>query len=114
MLQVRLASGGLSTCVIKSFEMGSEKFAGSAVDLVWLDEEPADYGLYTECLTRVLSTGGRVFVTFTPLLGHSLLVDHFQTGGAGVFMWGLSLGESRPLHEGGKGPELVSHHGPGR
>jgi len=47
MLQVRHASGGLSTCVIKSFEMGSEKFAGSAVDLIWIDEEPSDYGLYT-------------------------------------------------------------------
>jgi phage terminase large subunit-like protein len=84
--QVRHESGGLSTCVIKSYEQRAEKFQGAARDVVWLDEEPEDFTIFTESLTRVLSTNGLVFATLTPLLGHSQLVDHFQVGGPGIYL----------------------------
>jgi phage terminase large subunit-like protein len=83
--EVRHVSGGISVCAVKVFEMGSEKFQGAACDVVWLDEEPADFAIYTESLTRTLSTGGLVLVTFTPLRGHSKLVEHFAAGGSGIY-----------------------------
>jgi len=83
--EVRHESGGISVCALKVFEMGAEKFQGAACDVVWLDEEPSDFQIYTESLTRTLSTGGLVFVTFTPLRGHSKLVEHFAAGGPGLY-----------------------------
>src|SRR5262249_50273862 len=83
--EVRHESGGISVCALKTYEMTAAKFQGAAVDVCWLDEEPAEYEIFTECLTRTLSTGGLVFITFTPLLGHSKLVEHFATGGPGLF-----------------------------
>jgi phage terminase large subunit-like protein len=44
---------------------------------VWLDEEcKAD--IYFECLTRTNETGGIVYMTFTPLLGWSEVVELFM------------------------------------
>ena len=46
------------------------------MDWVWYDEEPpAD--IYTEGLTRTNTTGGPVWMTFTPLLGVSEVVRRF-------------------------------------
>jgi phage terminase large subunit-like protein len=100
--QVRHKTGGLSTCVIKSYEMGAEKFQGAAVDVVWFDEEPNDFTLFTEGLTRVLSTSGLVFVTFTPLLGPSPLVEHFATGGPGNLHARRHLGRRASSERGGE------------
>jgi len=97
--QVRHVSGGISTCTIKSYEQRAEKFQGAPVDTVWLDEEPHENEIFTESLTRVLTTGGLVFVTFTPLLGPSLLVEHFQMGGPGIFMKCASWDDAPHLDE---------------
>jgi phage terminase large subunit-like protein len=83
--EVRHESGDISVCALKTYEMTAEKFQGAAVDCVWLDEEPREYEIFTESLTRTLSTGGLVFVTFTPLQGHSQLVEHFAAGGPGLY-----------------------------
>jgi phage terminase large subunit-like protein len=44
--------------------------------LVWFDEEPPQ-DIYTEGLTRTNATGGIVWLTLTPLLGMSSLVQSF-------------------------------------
>lgn len=89
-VKVRHVSGGVSTIVFKSYEQGWRKFQGTEPEIVWLDEEPDDNeaqgGIYTECLTRLLTSHGIMMVTFTPLLGVTKLVEHFQTGGEGVYL----------------------------
>ena len=69
---------GYSTIVLKSFEQGWRKFQGTAQHVIWLDEEPDDWSIYSECLTRLLTTKGLMLVTFTPLLGQTEVVTHFQ------------------------------------
>ncbi len=62
---------GISVLTFKSCEQGWEKFQGTAKDWVWIDEEPDDYKVYTECITRTLDTGGKLIVTYTPLSGET-------------------------------------------
>jgi phage terminase large subunit-like protein len=85
-VKVRHVSGGLSTLVTKTYEQGWRKWQGTAPHVVWLDEEPGsgvgsasadDYRIFEEAQTRILTSGGVVLVTFTPLLGETQLVEHF-------------------------------------
>ncbi len=71
---------GTSTIVFKTYDQGWQKWQGTAPIVVWLDEEPDDYKIYTEALTRILTSKGTIMVTFTPLLGVTDLVLHFQEG----------------------------------
>lgn len=64
----------------KSYEQGWQKFQGRKVDLVWLDEEPEQFKIYSECVMRTINTGGTVLVTFTPLSGWTELVERFHSG----------------------------------
>lgn len=73
---VQHVTGGISQCVLKSYERGREKWQAETLDLVWFDEEPP-YDIYTEGLTRTNATGGMVFITFTPLMGMSDVVRRF-------------------------------------
>ena len=93
--QVRHRSGGLSTCIMKTYEQGWQKWQGTAPHVVWLDEEPEDYKIFSEAQTRILTSSGIVLVTFTPLHGMTELVEHFwsdrasspgSTGGGGIFL----------------------------
>lgn len=78
---VKHITGGVSTLQFKSYERGREKFQGVGREVVWLDEEcKAD--IYFECLTRTNETGGIVYMTFTPLLGWSEVVELFMGAGA--------------------------------
>ena len=61
---------------LKSYEQGRKKFQGTEIDLVWLDEEPPE-DVYSECVTRTMTTGGIVYLTFTPLEGLSNVVMSF-------------------------------------
>lgn len=75
---VKHVAGGASRLVLKSYEQGRESFQAAAVDAIWLDEEPPK-DIYTEALTRVMSTvpgepNGALFCTFTPLSGMSEVV----------------------------------------
>lgn len=83
---VRHASGGLSTCNLKTYEQGWQKWQGTAPHVVWLDEEPEDYKIYSEGQTRILTSEGILLVTFTPLHGSTELVEHFQQGGQGIYL----------------------------
>lgn len=74
---VRHISGGVSALTFKSYEMDQDKFMGTAIDVVWLDEEcPSD--VYTQCVTRTATTGGIVYLTFTPEHGMTELVKDFM------------------------------------
>ena len=75
-IRVSHASGGISTITLKSYSAGREKFQGSTLDYVALDEE-APYDIYSECLTRTNATKGLVWSTFTPLQGVSEVVRRF-------------------------------------
>lgn len=99
--QVRHASGRLSTCVLKTYEQGWRKWQGTAPDVVWLDEEPEDYKIYTEALTRLLTSQGTMLVTFTPLLGVTTLVDHFLNPppGASTFVKTATWNDAPHLRE---------------
>lgn len=77
---VRHVSGGVSRIALKTYEQGRQKWQGKPVDVVWLDEEPDDPGLYTEAVTRTQATGGFVLMTFTPLLGMTSIVSGFVSG----------------------------------
>lgn len=68
--QIRHVSGGLSILQFQSFDQGREAFQATARDVIWLDEE-APLSVYTEALTRTMTTGGVVYMTFTPLRGMS-------------------------------------------
>lgn len=72
---------GWSTITFKSYEQEREKFQGHAIHVIWLDEEPKNPGIYTECLTRIATTEGMIYCTFTPLLGLSDVVLSFMPGG---------------------------------
>ncbi len=73
--------GGISQLEIKSFDQRRESFQGTVMDVVWLDEEPPE-DIYVECLMRTITTGGIVYMTFTPLMGVTKLVLSFlQPGG---------------------------------
>lgn len=90
---VKHISGGLSSIIFKSYDMGRESFQASSLDFIWLDEEPSDAGIYTECLTRTVATEGIVYVTFTPLFGMSEVVLSFLK--EGQLPYG-GIGESIP------------------
>jgi len=75
-IHVKHVSGGISELTLKTYEQGRISFQGTSRHIVWLDEEP-DMGIYTECLTRTMTTNGLVICTFTPLLGMSEVVRYF-------------------------------------
>lgn len=79
-IYVKHVSGGISACVLKSYDQKRISFQGSEQDVVWLDEEP-DLDIYTECLMRTMTNGGLVMLTFTPLMGMSETVLQFLPGG---------------------------------
>lgn len=97
--KVRHASGGVSTINLKTYEQGWKKWQGTAPHVVWNDEEPDDYMIFSEAQTRILTSGGIVLVTFTPLSGMTELVEHFQAGGKGVYLQGATWEDAPHLSE---------------
>ena len=70
-----LPNGGRIVCM--SYEMGRAKFQGSAVSMIWLDEEGREPDVFEECLLRCVDFGGRVIITATPISGLSWMYDRF-------------------------------------
>ena len=68
---------GYSTIGFLSYEMGFEKFMGSPLDVIWLDEQPP-YDIFSQCITRTADTGGMVYMTFTPETGMTPVVYMFM------------------------------------
>ena len=52
----------------KSYEQGRDSFEGTAKQSIWNDEEPP-YEIWQECLVRTMTTGGVIYLSFTPLDG---------------------------------------------
>lgn len=77
-IKVRHVSGDISTIIFKTYEQGWRKWQGTAPHVVWLDEEPEEYKIYSEAQTRILTSDGIIMVTFTPLLGETELVQYFN------------------------------------
>jgi phage terminase large subunit-like protein len=78
---VRHVSGGKSHGVFKSYESGRIAFQGSEQDIIVLDEEPpltTALDIYSECITRTMTTDGLVMLTFTPLFGMTKLIKHMR------------------------------------
>lgn len=72
-VEVRHVSGGVSRLAFKSYDQGREAFQGTEKDLIWLDEE-ANEGVRSECVIRLMTTGGLLIETFTPLRGLTPIV----------------------------------------
>lgn len=71
---------GVSELTFKSYVQGVEAFMGTSVHVIQLDEEPDSRDIYSECLTRTMTTNGIIICTFTPLLGLSEVVLSFLPG----------------------------------
>lgn len=80
---VKHISGGISRCTFKSYEQGRTSFQGTKKQVIWLDEEPQDASIYSECLTRLMDkyNPGIIYCTFTPLFGLSDVVLSFLPDG---------------------------------
>lgn len=76
-IRVKHTSGGYSKLGFKSFDQKRRSFQGTAKHAIWLDEE-APHEVYGESLIRTMTTGGIVYVTFTPLQGMTPFVTEFQ------------------------------------
>lgn len=74
---IRHISGGTSIIKLRSFEQGAEAFQGTEEDLIWLDENfpPA---VYSEALTRLMTTNGHLLMTFTPIAGVTPIIREFM------------------------------------
>ncbi len=77
---VKHISGGISRCKIKSYAEGRKSFEGTEQDFIWLDEE-CPLSIYTECVTRTMTTDGLIILTFTPLEGLTETVLQFMPDG---------------------------------
>lgn len=73
---VKHISGGWSKLQFKSYDQGRKSFQGTNIPFIWLDEEPP-LPIFQECLQRGRKVNGRILLTFTPLSGHSEVVDTF-------------------------------------
>ena len=96
---VKHISGKTSDIVFKSYEQGWRKWQGTAPDYIWLDEEPDDFKIYTECRTRIITSNGIIFVTFTPLTGLTELVLHFREGKEGTFVMNVTWDDAPHITE---------------
>jgi phage terminase large subunit-like protein len=76
-VKVKHVSGRNSLLGFKSYQQGRGAFEGTAQHGIWLDEEPP-LDIYGECLIRTATTGGIIFMTFTPLEGMSETVMQFM------------------------------------
>lgn len=74
---IKHVNGGSSVISLKSYEQGRKAFEGTAIDVIWLDEEPPE-DVYTECLLRTMTTNGMILATFTPLQGRTPLILSFM------------------------------------
>ena len=77
-VRIRWRDSEVETSVLglKAYAQERGAFEGTAQHFVWLDEEPPE-DVYSECLTRLATLRGRSLLTFTPLDGHTRVVESF-------------------------------------
>lgn len=74
---VKHETDDIAQITFKAYSDGREAWQAETLDFVWYDEEPPEE-IYTEGITRTNNTRGRVFMTFTPLLGMTNTVMRFM------------------------------------
>lgn len=79
LIRVKHVSGGESLVGFKSYDQDMKAFYGTAMDVVWLDEECPEL-IYNECLLRTMTTNGIIYVTFTPLHGLTPFIVNYSNG----------------------------------
>ena len=67
----------IAQITFKAYSDGREAWQAETLDFIWYDEEPPE-DIYVEGVTRTNNTRGRVFLTFTPLLGMTNTVLRFM------------------------------------
>jgi len=97
--KVKHVTGGSSMVSMKTYEMGDVKFQGVSRHGVWLDEEPPDHKIYSECQMRILDENGLLMLSRTPLFGLSETVEHFFDGTPGTWYIQASWDEAPHLDE---------------
>lgn len=63
-----------STMEFMSYEQAVEKFAGTSRHWCWFDEEPPK-DIFTECMMRLVDTGGDWWISMTPVEGMTWTYD---------------------------------------
>lgn len=93
-------TGGESRIGLLTYEQGRASWQGTSRDIVWFDEEPP-MDVYSEGLTRVLDRNGVVFLTFTPLIGATAVVQSFMNAkdDSGKFLINVSWDDAPHLNE---------------
>lgn len=69
-------TGTVSQCTFKAYKDGRTAWQTETLDGIWFDEEPP-VDIYGEGLARTTTTGGPVWITFTPAKGLSQVVAKF-------------------------------------
>ncbi len=78
-VKVRHVTGGISTVKGKTYQQGWTTWQGGQFNLYWLDEEPVNDNLiWSEVQRGLISRGGMVILSRTPLLGMTNIVQHFM------------------------------------
>lgn len=81
-VQVKHASGGVSSIKHKTYEQGWTKWQGTQFDIYWLDEEPEnDDKIFSEVLRGLLARDGMLLFSRTPLFGMTQIIKHFMQDG---------------------------------
>lgn len=63
-----------------SYDQDLDKFAGTSRHFVHFDEEPPQ-DIYTECMARLIDTGGHWWMTMTPVEGMTWIYDNIYIPG---------------------------------
>jgi phage terminase large subunit-like protein len=93
---------GGSTIGFKSCDSGAKKFQGTERHLIVFDEEPP-YDVVEESVMRIMTVGGTLVFSFTPLNGsqwlHDLLYDpdHLGLGSLGIFTQEMGMVDNPTL-----------------
>lgn len=71
---------GDSLLEFRSTQQGVATLMGTAQDFIWLDEEDEHNSMeiYTQCMTRLATTAGRLLITATPENGLTSLIQKFM------------------------------------
>ncbi len=73
---IKHLSGGTSKIIVKTYQAGKDAWESGAADVIMLDEE-CPLEIYVEAMMRTATTGGVVYLTFTPDSGLTDTVLHF-------------------------------------
>lgn len=76
-VRVKRHGGGIGTIEFKPSSAGRDVFQGTTIDLIVMDEEPP-YLVYYECMARLMTAGGHMMLSFTPLKGYTEMIKNFE------------------------------------